>query len=70
MMLSREVNHLLLSMLTLNFKIVLETLVSVYWGVNHLLLSMLTLNFKIVPDTLVSNSQWGGQSSFVVHANS
>ena len=69
MMLSREVNHLLLSMLTLNFKIVLETLVSVYWGVNHLLLSMLTLNFKIIPDTQVSDF-WRGQSSFVVHANS
>ena len=50
------VNHLLMSMLTLNFKIVPETLVSDTWGVNHLLMSMLTVNFKIVPETLVSDT--------------
>ena len=55
----------MMSMLTVNFKIVPETLVSDTWGVNHLLMLMLTLNFKIVPETLVSD-----QSSFDVHANS
>ena len=57
-----------MSMLTVNFKIVPETLVSDTWGVNHLLMSMLTVNFKIVPETLVSDT-WGGQSSFDVDAN-
>ena len=47
-----------MSMLTVNFKIVPETLFSDTWGVNHLLMSMLTLNFKIVPETLVSDT-WG-----------
>ena len=55
-------------MLTLNFKIVPETLVSDTWRVNYLLMLMLTLNFKIVPETLVSDT-WG-QSSFDVDANS
>ena len=52
------VSHLLMLMLTLNFKIVPETLVSDTWRVNHLLMLMLTVNFKIVPETLVSDT-WG-----------
>ena len=63
------INHLLLSMLTLNFKIVPDILVSDTGGSFIFLLSMLTLNFKIVPKTLVSDS-WGVQSSFDVYANS
>ena len=47
-----------MSMLTVNFKIVPETLVSDTWRVNHLLMLMLALNFKIVPETLVSDT-WG-----------
>ena len=45
-------------MLTVNFKIVPETLVSDTWEVNHLLMLMLAVNFKIVPETLVSDT-WG-----------
>ena len=52
------VNHFLLSMLTLNFKIVPDNLFSETGGVSHLLLSMLTLNFKIVPETLASEMLW------------
>ena len=63
----RGVNPLLMSMLTLNFKIVPETLVSDTGVVNPLLMSLLTINFKIVPETLVSDVE-GGQSSFDVHA--
>ena len=65
------ISHLLLSMLTLNFKILHKILLSeIVGGVNHLLLFMLTLNFKIVSKTLVSDTWVGGQSSFFVHANS
>ena len=57
-------------MLTLNFKIVPDTLVSDTGGkVNHLLLSMLTLKCIIVPDSLVSVYLGKGQSFSLVHAN-
>ena len=52
------VNHLLMLILALNFKIVPETLVSDTWGVHHLLMFILALKFKIVPETLVSDT-WG-----------
>ena len=51
-----------MSMLTLHFEIVPETLVRDMGGVNHLLMSMLTLHFEIVPDTLV-NDTGGSRSS-------
>ena len=50
------VNHLLMLILALNFKIAPETLVSGSWEVNHHLMYILTLNFKIVPETLVSGT--------------
>ena len=43
------VHHLLMSMLTLKFKIVPETLVSDTVGGQSSLMSMLTLNLKIIP---------------------
>ena len=55
MILGQGVNHLLLSMLTLNFKILPKTLVSEIRG-SIILSSMLTLTFKIVPKTLVSDT--------------
>ena len=59
----RGVNPLLMSLLTVNFKIVPVRLWSVILGVNHLSISLLTLmNFKIVPETLVSDT--GGSIIF------
>ena len=55
------VNHLSMTMLTLHFEIVPETLVSDTGGVNHLLMPKLTLSLKIVPETLVSDT--GGSRS-------
>ena len=45
-----------MSILTVKFKIVPETLVSDTWGIYDLLMSMLTVNFKIVPETLFSDT--------------
>ena len=52
------VNHLLMLILALNFKIVPEIWSVIPRGFNHLLMSMLGLNFKIVHETLVSDT-WG-----------
>ena len=54
-------------MLTLNFKIVPETLASDSRGVNHLLLFMLTLNFGIKLTELVQKSQQEGKKTFTYH---
>ena len=45
-----------MSILTLNFKIVPETLVSDTGGDNHLSIPRLDLNFKILSEILVSDS--------------
>ena len=78
----RGFNPLLMSLLTVNFKIVPETLVSDTVGFNHLLMSLLilggqstlTLNCTLRLWSLVSDnsgvSVLGGQSSFNVLANS
>ena len=49
------VNHLLLSMLTLNFKIVPKTLVSEMWGgPSSFVVHANSFNFKNVPETVAS----------------
>ena len=47
------VSHLSMSMLNLNFKILVETLVGDTGGVNHLSISRLNLKYKILSEILV-----------------
>ena len=58
-----------MSRVTLNFKIVVEILVSDTGEINHPSMSRVTPNFKIVAEILVSDTG-GGQSSFHMQAKS